>query len=182
MDGVSAMDVVAAKKLLFSHRGRLRRRTFWAVAIFAALPLAVVGLVGSVLAPLLDVHDGRGAVDPVMSALGLVGFAVVLLMGVIDVTIGIRRLHDRDKSGWWLAVFYGVPAVLRLSVPFLQPIPALVAYVCYLVFWVWAIIELGILRGTVGPNRYGEDPIADDPPWTIDPLTPGSEAPSTVPR
>ena len=25
---------------------------------------------------------------------------------------------------------------------------------------VWAIVELGFLRGTLGPNRYGPDPLA----------------------
>jgi len=28
-----------------------------------------------------------------------------------------------------------------------------------LALWVWAIVELGFLRGTKGPNRYGPDPL-----------------------
>jgi len=25
--------------------------------------------------------------------------------------------------------------------------------------WTWSFVELAFLRGTVGPNRYGEDPL-----------------------
>jgi hypothetical protein len=32
----------------------------------------------------------------------------------------------------------------------------------YDVHAIWALIELGLLRGTTGPNAYGNDPLADD--------------------
>lgn len=49
----------------------------------------------------------------------------------------VKRWHDRGKSGWWMLV--GL-------VPYLG--------------WVWALVELGFIRGTIGPNRYGQDPLA----------------------
>jgi uncharacterized membrane protein YhaH (DUF805 family) len=49
----------------------------------------------------------------------------------------VRRWHDRDKSGWM---------VLINVFPILG--------------WLWTISELGFLRGTVGPNRFGEDPLS----------------------
>lgn len=86
--------------------------------------------------------------------LGLIGFAVVanLLLGIAglpeewagllpnllilwpSLAISAKRWHDRDKSAWWLLV---------------NLIP--------LVGWIWALVENGFLRGTAGPNRYGED-------------------------
>ena len=30
------------------------------------------------------------------------------------------------------------------------------------IFGLWALVELGFLRGTSGPNRFGPDPVADD--------------------
>ena len=49
----------------------------------------------------------------------------------------IKRFHDRDKSGWW---------VLLNLVP--------------VIGWLWALIDNGFLRGTDGPNRFGENPLA----------------------
>jgi len=49
--------------------------------------------------------------------------------------IQVKRWHDRDKSGWWILI---------------SLIP--------LFGGIWALVETGFLRGTVGPNRYGEDP------------------------
>lgn len=51
--------------------------------------------------------------------------------------IGFKRWHDRYKSSWWMLIYL---------VPFIGPI--------------WALVELGFLRGTVGSNRFGNDPLA----------------------
>ena len=48
--------------------------------------------------------------------------------------VAVKRWHDRDKSGWW---------VLINLVPFIG--------------LVWALIENGLRRGSVGPNRFGAD-------------------------
>jgi uncharacterized membrane protein YhaH (DUF805 family) len=50
--------------------------------------------------------------------------------------INIKRWHDRDKSGWW---------ILISLIPFVGPI--------------WALVEVGFLPGTPGPNQYGPDPL-----------------------
>jgi uncharacterized membrane protein YhaH (DUF805 family) len=53
--------------------------------------------------------------------------------------VSVKRWHDRDKSGWW---------VLLNLLP--------------VIGWLWAWIDNGFLRGTPGPNRFGEDPLAAD--------------------
>jgi uncharacterized membrane protein YhaH (DUF805 family) len=90
--------------------------------------------------------------------LSLLGLAVVgqLLLGVARVpprradlivnllllwpalAVSVKRWHDRDKPGWW---------VLLNLLP--------------VVGWLWAIVDNGFLRGTSGPNRFGDDPLAD---------------------
>jgi len=47
-----------------------------------------------------------------------------------------RRLHDRNKSGWWL---------LLLLIPLVDAIIILIWF---------------MMRGTAGDNRYGPDPLA----------------------
>lgn len=49
--------------------------------------------------------------------------------------LSVKRCHDRDKSGWFLLV--GL-------------IPIIGA--------IWLLVEIGFLRGTEGPNRFGGDP------------------------
>lgn len=53
----------------------------------------------------------------------------------ISLAVQVKRWHDRDKSGWW--IFIGV-------IPIVGPL--------------WAFVEAGCLRGTLGPNRFGPDP------------------------
>lgn len=48
--------------------------------------------------------------------------------------VAVKRWHDRDKSGWW---------VLLSLVP--------------VIGWLWALVENGLLRGSVGANRFGPD-------------------------
>ena len=47
-----------------------------------------------------------------------------------------KRWHDRDKSGWWSLI---------VLVPLIGAI--------------WFLVECGILEGTKGPNRFGQDPL-----------------------
>ena len=51
--------------------------------------------------------------------------------------ISVKRWHDRDKTGWWVLIWL-IPVI----------------------GWIWALIELGFLLGTAGPNKYGPDPLA----------------------
>lgn len=51
------------------------------------------------------------------------------------IALQVKRWHDRGKSGWF---------VLVNLIPFVGGI--------------WALVECGCLRGTQGPNLYGQDP------------------------
>jgi len=55
-------------------------------------------------------------------------------------TLAARRLHDRGHSARWL---------LALAVPILGPL--------------WLGIELGLIRGTRGANRWGPEPVRAAP-------------------
>jgi uncharacterized membrane protein YhaH (DUF805 family) len=64
-----------------------------------------------------------------------------------------KRLHDRGRSGWWAA------AVL-VSIVAVRPHPAgFLDFVFFLVL-VWAAVELAMLPGEQGANRYGVNPMA----------------------
>ena len=53
------------------------------------------------------------------------------------IALQTKRWHDRDKSAWWLLINF---------------VPVLGLF--------WALIENGFLQGTIGGNRFGEDPLS----------------------
>jgi len=87
-------------------------------------------LINTIISVILDlvIHDATGQV------LGAIYALAVLLPSI---GVGIRRLHDTNRTGWWLLVSL-VP----------------------LVGWIWIIVLLA-LAGDGGPNRY------DPPPGTL---------------
>jgi uncharacterized membrane protein YhaH (DUF805 family) len=99
------------------------------------------------------------------------GLAVFIIFVVISVlafvsslALGVKRLHDRDKSGWWILLFYIVPEVLNGAVQTTDSQGVvLVGTIASVVIAIWGFIELGCLRGTAGPNRFGPDPLVLPP-------------------
>jgi uncharacterized membrane protein YhaH (DUF805 family) len=123
---------------------------------------AVTGPFDERMPPLRMFFGLRGRVSRrefwLFGVLSLLGLAVVgqLLLGIARVparradlivnllliwpalAVSVKRWHDRDKSGWW---------VLLNLLP--------------VIGWLWALIDNGFLRGTRGPNRFGDDPLAN---------------------
>lgn len=69
-------------------------------------------------------------------AFGEVMSVMVLLTLWPAVAVGAKRCHDRNRPAWFLLIC-------------LLP----------LIGNIWLLIELGFLRGTAGPNRFGPRPI-----------------------
>jgi len=80
-------------------------------------------------------------------------------------SITTERLHDRNKSAWWLVVFYGLPAVLgqlAKAAWFAGAAGAVFHYILALAGFaltIWGFVEIGFLRGAAGSNAYGPDPL-----------------------
>jgi len=70
------------------------------------------------------------------SGFGLFSGITYLLIMWPMIAVVIKRCHDRNRSGWFILVF---------MVPLLN---------------LWPAIEVYFLKGTEGPNQYGEDPVA----------------------
>jgi uncharacterized membrane protein YhaH (DUF805 family) len=118
MVGVETMDFVTSVKTCLikfvEFKGRAVRSEYWYfhLAYFvAAISLLAAGL------------------ESISTFLSF-----VLLLP--SIAVSVRRLHDIDKSGWWLLIIF---------VPILGSI--------LLIVW-------SAQRGTVGENRFGADPFA----------------------
>jgi uncharacterized membrane protein YhaH (DUF805 family) len=138
-------DTMNWTSFLFGIRGRFGRGQWWAVQLAGGLIVLVMMAI-----------DAAGIIIPQ----GLL-ILVALPLAAVNLFACIRRLHDRDKSGWWLLLFYVVPGVIDgvvKSIPS-EPMALLIEGVALAIF-AWGMVEIGFLRGTVGANRYGSDPLA----------------------
>jgi uncharacterized membrane protein YhaH (DUF805 family) len=153
--------------LLFGFSGRINRAKIW-LWILIWIIAWVVGMI---------------AAFAIVYATGLVAvffliYAVIGIAGFISYLAAvIKRLHDRDKSGWWLLVFVLLPSVL-VGISSAMTMSAIISgggdlsdisvsaspvgTVVYLIgaaIGLWAFVELFCLRGTIGANKYGPDPL-----------------------
>jgi uncharacterized membrane protein YhaH (DUF805 family) len=126
---------------LFQFSGRAGRREYWLLAI----PITVA-LWGSPF--LFLAAEG----DLVAQAFFILG--VLPVLGVANIALGTRRLHDRGRSGWWLLLYYGVPTATMFPLGAMGDDASVWFAVPLLLPLVAAIVDLGILRGAEGPNRY----------------------------
>jgi uncharacterized membrane protein YhaH (DUF805 family) len=119
----------------------------------------VIGVGGVILVTLLT--------DSIAAA-WIYAIVVCTPLGWSSIVLGIKRLHDRIKSGWWLLVFYLAPNLLdgvaSSAERYGNSTVQIVALAVGLALGVWAFGELVCLRGTTGPNPYGADPVTRDIP------------------
>ena len=139
--------------LLFGFSGRINRAKFWLAA------LIYVVFFGAVIGITMAVSSSLNA----MLAAALIAYIPLIISGI---AVGIRRLHDRNKSGWWLLVFYVAPLLLNLVSGYALDEAGMAHQAALFLSFainIWALIELGAMRGTIGPNQYGNDPLAPQP-------------------
>ncbi len=152
-------------------RGRARRAEFWwwtlAVAVFAVLfDRLDRALFGSVTELASGVVNAR--YDPYLSGL------FWLLVALPSLAVSVRRLHDGNRSGWWLLL----PTLLAAAfaaIGFLTLLFALGYGLdddMVMLVWVsgasWLAATLVVVfwlarRGTMGVNRFGPAPLGPDP-------------------
>jgi len=153
-----AIRTCFSKYVTFS--GRAPRSEYWLFSLFGTL----VALAGSVFSAVASTH--------------IVGGIATLVMFLPNLAVFVRRLHDTGRSGWWALSGWWVllPFVSRRLlfnvIAFWLILPAfggglspwqLGIYFSVLVVLVISIVPLVWVcaRGTLGPNRYGPDPLAD---------------------
>jgi uncharacterized membrane protein YhaH (DUF805 family) len=107
------------KQYLFSFQGRIGRARWWLMVLLS--------IVASGIAARINLSTSG---DP---RYGIGGILEIVMLWV-TLAVAVKRWHDRDKSGWWVLIYF-VP----------------------IIGWIWVLVENGCLRGTPGPNRFGPD-------------------------
>lgn len=143
--------------------GRSRRMEFWMFqllgiivsAVLYALMLAGGGL--DMLMAAASIDGTTGSAELAEASFGPLFWVGIVLLGVWglasiipSLAVTVRRLHDRNMSGWYFVGF--VVAVVALSL-----IPVIGGLVILALEIGW--IVLLALPGTPGPNDYGPDPL-----------------------
>lgn len=96
--------------------GRAVRSEYWYWVLFTLILGAVAGILDSAIFP-----------DSEVSPLNAIAGLIVLLPSI---AIGVRRLHDIDRTGWWYLI-------------------------CFTIIGVIVLIYWACQPGTPGPNRFG---------------------------
>ncbi|MBU1573876.1 MAG: DUF805 domain-containing protein [Alphaproteobacteria bacterium] len=123
------MTFLTAIKTCFSKyitlQGRARRAEYWWWVLFTIIAGIILGGVDMIF---FGVPELTGPTS------GLFSLAT-LLPGL---AVWVRRLHDVNRSGWWVFLI-------------------LIPLIGWLVLVIWAVT-----KGTSGPNRFGPDPITGE--------------------
>jgi len=162
---------------LFRFKGRINRAKYWLAALIivcwmiflSALTLAAGIVSGGETSFGFDTNDIFGVIDPSsyqslswkdLSPLLVKVIGTPLFLWVYFAT-SIKRLHDRDKSGWWMVPFFLVPGLYnqfanRFGDYWMAALPfALIAFV----FCIRGFIEMYCLKGSRKTNRFGPNPL-----------------------
>jgi uncharacterized membrane protein YhaH (DUF805 family) len=176
---------------LFRFDGRINRARCWLAGliifcwmIFLSLVLfGAAYLFGATMPEQFNISPNRifELIDPATWRSLSSGNLTNLLVQTVETPLflwvylatSVKRLHDRDKSGWWVVPFLVIPCLYN---PFADLFPddsyfsyfllplGLIAFVgC-----IWGFIELYFLKGSRKTNRFGPDPLAlrdTRPPW-----------------
>jgi uncharacterized membrane protein YhaH (DUF805 family) len=151
---------------ILSFSGRVNRAMYW---LYLAIAAPMLALLHGVYTFALSQGDGGaplyiGLLDAVIEIVTMFLILAILLAGA---AMTVRRLHDRNKTGSWIAHFVIAPALFFwLGQAFLdahfEPVhslPFLLQFVALFVL-AWAFAELCCRRGTSGDNRFGSDPLS----------------------
>jgi len=104
--------------------GRASRREYWWFVLFSTLASLILAVVDSALGTFND-----------QAGMGMLGGLYALLVLLPTIGVQVRRLHDVDRSGWWLLLYL---------VPLLGMI---------------VILVFACMKGTPGSNRFGLNPL-----------------------
>lgn len=96
MSFTEAVRTALSKYVVFS--GRARRSEYWWFILFVVLVSVVAGVIDTALG------------TTTQAGTGLLGGLAALALLLPQLAVGVRRLHDTGRSGWWLLIAF-VPLI-----------------------------------------------------------------------
>lgn len=128
------MSMFEALKKYAVFSGRATRTEFWLFSLLFYILVTVATYITVIqVSTLILSTNASSPISVILSVIFLLLMLVLLGLIIPLIAVGVRRLHDIDKSGWWLLISF---------VPFGHFV--LLAFFC--------------MDGTEGKNRFGSDP------------------------
>ena len=136
-------------------RGRSRRREYWLFALFLLIAYLVMAFtIGVSAAGVLSGGVGASGFAGATGIMALLFGLFLLAILIPALAVGVRRLHDIDRTGWWIVAPTALSVLsVILGGTGLALILSLLSVVASITLLVFACLE-----GTRGPNRFGPDP------------------------
>lgn len=156
---------------LFGFNGRINRARMWLALLIVLCCMLLLGLLMAAFGPggakaiSFAVSDIFLFLDPATyrspTLLGLLKVPATGLFAWVYCATAVKRLHDRDKSGWWMVPFFAIPGLHgqfsdRLPDSWLDLPLAVIAFV----LCIWGFVEIFCLKGSPKTNRFGPNPLA----------------------
>lgn len=145
--------------LFLNGDGRIHRQDFWIGLVILIVVNIVVGAVAGMLGWAVAGIWGAAILA------GLVGLALV----VPTYFLLIKRSNDRGHPQTYVQALVAISVAYQLK-NMIIPVQAETISFLSIIFTLavglaglWALIDLGCLRGTAGPNQYGADPLEASP-------------------
>ena len=121
---------IHALKNYFNFSGRARRKEFWMFTLFYTIFVLVVAFLDSML-------GSARSMEEALDLKGFFSFIYALAMLVPSISVAVRRLHDTNRSGWWILISL-VPVV-----------------------GIFMLLFFMVLNSDEGFNRFGSSPKFD---------------------
>ncbi|AQS41531.1 MAG: Hypothetical protein BHV28_08320 [Candidatus Tokpelaia hoelldobleri] len=164
MGFVEAVKTCLIKKYT-TFSGRASRSEYWYFGLF----VFGVYFVNCLLFIFVILSDTITMIDfgSISRAMKNVSLLITLAVILPSYSVLVRRLHDRNISGWWAGILFGA-TIISLLMDFIEIYDPL----SYISWENWKSYLLGlqlilsivfvvitVMRGTNGPNRYDADPL-----------------------
>ncbi|HEX5378194.1 MAG TPA: DUF805 domain-containing protein [Phenylobacterium sp.] len=123
-------------ELFLSANGRLARAPF---LVAAAVLFGIAWIYEAIVGETNTLH-------------WLTGFFVYPALFYCGACVLSKRLHDRGRSGW-------IAALILVALVATWPMPIYFFDFVFMLVVIWAVIELGVMSGEQGANRFGPNPL-----------------------
>ena len=143
--------------------GRARRKEYWMYTLLIIIASVICLVLDNMLG--LNKIFGGSPGTPAASQMGVLRLILTLGTFIPSLAVSVRRLHDTNRTGWWLLVFL-VPYALGIALLAYGAATGqfgllAIAGILSLIGFILAIVLLVFmcLPGTSGANDYGPDPL-----------------------
>ena len=125
----------------FDFQGRSSRSEYWWVQLFIWIVILGMAIIAGFMGLNADNPFETGS-SPIVGILLVFGIIFILAIFIPSIALSVRRFHDLGQTGWFVLIFT-------------------IGNIIPVISWLFAIGQIAwfSLRGTVGPNRYGHDPL-----------------------